>query len=117
MDGNLPLIEDSWAPESCTLPTAARPLRVAEFDALFAASVRTVERTATNSLRLALVADPQVAATAAGLVTRETACCSFFTFTLTATGGALVLDVTVDGVHEAVLDALEASARAGAGAR
>jgi hypothetical protein len=28
-------IPDDWAPDACTLPTAERPLRVAEFDDLF----------------------------------------------------------------------------------
>ena len=29
-----------WAPEACSLPTAERPLRVAEFDELFTAVLR-----------------------------------------------------------------------------
>jgi hypothetical protein len=36
---------------------------------------------------------------------RETGCCSFFTFTLTAANGRLELDVETD--HEDVLDAIE----------
>jgi hypothetical protein len=39
-------------------------------------------------------------------MTRETACCGFFTFTLTATEKALSLEVTVPEAHTAVLDAL-----------
>jgi hypothetical protein len=31
-------------PAACTLPTAARPLRLAEFDALFATALRRQER-------------------------------------------------------------------------
>ncbi|MEV6153769.1 hypothetical protein AB0L53_25835 [Nonomuraea sp. NPDC052129] len=31
-----------WVPSECTLPTAEQPLRVAEFDALFAEVVRAV---------------------------------------------------------------------------
>ena len=42
----------------------------------------------------------------AGLAAAETECCSFFTFALTATGGALSLDVTVPAAHTAILDAL-----------
>jgi hypothetical protein len=41
-------------------------------------------------------------------VARETACCSFFTFTLTATGGALELAVAVPDSHVEVLDGLAA---------
>ena len=33
-------IPDDWAPDACTLPTAERPLRVAEFDDLFTFVVR-----------------------------------------------------------------------------
>lgn len=34
----------TWVPQSCTLPTVEQPLRVAEFDALFATAVRSAER-------------------------------------------------------------------------
>lgn len=94
-----------WVPESCALPTAERPLRVAEFDDLFAAAVRGVDR-AAGGLRLTLTPTPEVAAAAAGLAARETACCSFFTFTLTASAGALELGIAVTDGHGAVLDAL-----------
>jgi hypothetical protein len=95
----------TWVPPACTLPTAERPLRVAEFDALFARSVRGHARPARRRLTLTLEPTPEVAATAAGLVMRETGCCSFFTFTLTAANGRLELDVEAD--HEDVLDAIE----------
>lgn len=35
---------EPWAPHACTLPTEERPLRVAEFDALFAEAVKNVRR-------------------------------------------------------------------------
>lgn len=105
---DLPIADDgpSWAPAACTLPTAERPTRQAEFDALFADGVRHVERRGPTALRLTLRPTPDVAAHAAGLAMRETRCCSFFTFTLVATGGALDLDVTTPAEHAAVLDAL-----------
>jgi hypothetical protein len=106
-----------WAPQACTLPTAERPLRAAEFDGLFGEAVTGVERVGPGRLRLALRASPQVAGRAAELVTAETACCSFFTFTLTATGGRLVLDVDVPAAYIDVLDALAARAVAVTGAR
>ncbi|MPZ83278.1 MAG: hypothetical protein GEV28_23945 [Actinophytocola sp.] len=96
-----------WVPQACTLPTAERPLRVAEFDGLFASAVRGVDRVA-GGLRLALTPTPEVAATVAGLAARETGCCSFFTFTLTATAGALELGIAVTDGHDDVLDALAA---------
>jgi hypothetical protein len=100
----------TWVPPSCTLPTADRPLRVAEFDDLLDRAVTGAERPAPERLTLRLEPTPEVAATTAGLAARETACCSFFTFALTATAGELTLDVTVPPAHVAVLDALEGRA-------
>ena len=56
--------------------------------------------------RFELTPDPAVAARTADLFTRETQCCSFFTFTLTATGGSLTLDVQVPSSQVSVLAAL-----------
>lgn len=106
MSGSELELAESWAPRSCTLPTAEQPLRVAEFDELFSRFVRRVERVEPGRVRLELEPAAEVAARAADLVVRETACCSFFTFTLTATGGALVLEISVPGGQVAVLDAL-----------
>ncbi|GAA0793635.1 hypothetical protein GCM10009524_00840 [Spirilliplanes yamanashiensis] len=98
-------------PEACTLPTADRPLRLAEFDDLFATALRAQRRMAPTRLRWHL--DP-AAETTAG---RETACCSFFTFTFAAPGtqgaGALHLDVQVPAAHVDVLDALAERAATG----
>jgi hypothetical protein len=98
--------QDSWTPQACTLPTSERPLRAAAFADLFSETVLGVERVEPTRLRLALRPSPPVAGRAAELVTAETACCSFFTFTLTATGGRLVLDIAVPAAHVEVLDAL-----------
>jgi hypothetical protein len=100
-------------PDACTLPTVDRPLRLAEFDDLFATSVRSVNRLEPARLRLDLEPDASVAARAADLVVRETGCCSFFTFTLTATGGEVRLDVTVPPEQVDVLGALAIRAAAG----
>ncbi|MGW4408499.1 hypothetical protein ACWEJ6_31000 [Nonomuraea sp. NPDC004702] len=115
MTADLPL-SPGWTPSACTLPTAGRPLRVAEFDELFARSVRSVRRPAPDRLELDLAPDGPgadasgVAARAAGLAVRENACCSFFTFTLTIGGGGLTLAATVPPWHTGVLDALQARA-------
>ncbi|MGB3439424.1 MAG: hypothetical protein WBA97_11795 [Actinophytocola sp.] len=98
-----------WVPPSCTLPTADRPLRVAEFDGLFATAVR-MDRPAPGELRFAFPASPETAGIAATLAARETECCSFFTFTLTVAAGELTLAVSVDERHVEVLDALAARA-------
>lgn len=99
-------IDVNQAPEACTLPTVERPLRVAEFDRLFARAAADVERIGPRSARITLPPDPQTAAEAAHLVVRETECCSFFTFSLTATGGRLHLDVDVPESQTSVLDAV-----------
>ncbi|WP_062357775.1 hypothetical protein [Herbidospora yilanensis] len=101
-----------WAPSACTLPTAERPLRVAEFDALFAETLQAVRRKSATRLRLELVSAPEHAARAAELAARETGCCSFFTFTVTVAGGGLALEVAVPAEHTSVLEALRARAEA-----
>ena len=105
-----PTPPESWVPQACGLPTAEQPLRRAEFDALFASAVRRVDRPEPTRLRVELEPTPDVAATTAGLAARETGCCSFFTFTLTATAGQLALEVAVTAAHIEVLDALAARA-------
>ncbi|MEU7852797.1 hypothetical protein [Nonomuraea sp. NPDC049141] len=104
--------DQEWVPSACTLPTAEQPLRVAEFDALFADAVQAVVRLDRTRLRLALVFSPELAARAAELSARENGCCSFFTFTLTIAHGGMTLEVAVPPEQVAVLDALQA--RAGA---
>lgn len=103
----------TWVPKACTLPTAEQPLRLAEFEDLFAA-VRAVTEDEQGAVSLDLDPVPATAARAAELVARETACCSFFTFALIATGGSLRLDVSVPPAHRDVLAALAGRARAGA---
>lgn len=83
------------APAECALPTAERPLRVAEFDALFAAALRGVERLGPTRLRLTLDGAAPVEESARDLAARETGCCSFFAFAFTATPGGLAMDVEV----------------------
>lgn len=103
-------LRGSWKPPSCALPTAEQPLRVAEFDRFFTGAVRATDRPSPAQLTLELDSTAQVASQAAGLAARETACCSFFTFTLVATGGALRLEVSVPADYVEVLDALAARA-------
>jgi hypothetical protein len=93
----------TWVPDACTLPTAERPFRVAEFDQLFAEHLRSTDRVDAQTAVLTL--DPAARAAATDLIARESECCSFFTFTLT---GALQLRITVPPPHTAVLDALTA---------
>ncbi len=88
------------------MPTAEQPLRLNEIDELFGTVVRSVQRVDDLRLRLQLQPDPVVAARTADLIVRESACCSFFTFTLTATEGRLALEVAVPPAHVDVLDGM-----------
>ena len=101
----------TWVADACTLPTAERPLRVAEFDALFAVAVRPVERVSPTVLRIHLPGGEATAAAAEELAARESACCSFFTFTVTGDEKAAVtLDIEVPPRHADVLASLVAQA-------
>jgi hypothetical protein len=105
-----------WVPvDACTLPTAQRPLRVAEFGDLFATAVRGVERPAPQWLRLRLA--PAAEASARELTARESACCAFFDFRFSPAADELLLDVRVPAARTDVLDGLarQAAAHGGAG--
>lgn len=111
----MPVIDATWVPDACTLPTVEQPLRAKEFSDLFRDATTAVERIDEGRARLVLRPEPPVAARAADLAVRETQCCSFFRFTLTATGGGLTLDITAPPGQVAVLDALVDRARTAAG--
>ncbi len=96
---------DDWAPDACTLPTAERPLRGAEFDQLFAHAL-TMQRPEPTRLNLVLPRDAE--ATARDLAARESACCSLFTFEFEAAGDDVVMHVGVPPQQVEVLDAIEA---------
>jgi hypothetical protein len=105
---------DTWAPQACTLSQAERPVRQAEFRALFAAALRGVDR--VDALHLRLILDPAFERLTRDLTEREVACCSFFIFTLAQSGDDLWLDIQVPTSQAAVLAAfttqVEASRRA-----
>jgi hypothetical protein len=100
----------AWIPEACTLPTAERPLRRAEFDEVFARAV-SIERTTPSHARVQLVGRAGLAEQVADLAARENACCAFFTFTVTPLpSGDVTFDVEVPAGHIDVLNALVARA-------
>jgi hypothetical protein len=101
----------TWAPvDACTLPTAEQPLRVAEFDALFATALRGMERREPGWLRLHL--DGSAEGDARELTARESSCCSFFDFRIGTTEGGVTLDVRVPDARTDVLDGLARRAEA-----
>ncbi|GAA1630550.1 hypothetical protein [Actinoplanes couchii] len=93
--------ELGWAPETCTLPTASKPLRVAEFDDLLTSGLLSWQRLSSTALTWQF--SPSAMPAARDLTTRESACCTFFTFTFHGPR----LTVTVPGAQTGVLDALE----------
>ncbi|GAA4903862.1 hypothetical protein LX16_3769 [Stackebrandtia albiflava] len=100
-----------WTPEACTLPTAARPLRHAEFGALFATALRDV--TAVSPTRLRMRFDATAGTEITRLTEAESACCSFFAFTIgKPTNGLITVDVDVPQSRADGLDGLAAHARA-----
>jgi hypothetical protein len=105
--------ELAWVPESCTLPTAQRPLRLAEFEDLLT-MVYAVERVSATRLRLELRGPETLQPWAGDLAARESSCCSFFAFTITAIEpGRIIFQVDVDEPHVSVLDGLTSRATAG----
>ncbi|WP_327412063.1 hypothetical protein [Streptomyces sp. NBC_01233] len=97
------------------MPTEERPLRVAEWDALLSERLISLSRPEPLRLRLDLTGGPCAEERVRDLVARESRCCSFFTFTTTPGKGLVRLDISVDQLHEAVLDALAARTTAGSG--
>jgi hypothetical protein len=107
-----PVSDLTFAPTACTLPTAERPLRASEFAELLGTQVRAVHHLSDQHVRFDLSPEPEVAGRTADLFTRESQCCSFFTFTLTATGGGLTLAVQVPSSQVRVLSAVAGMAKA-----
>jgi len=77
----MPFTRDVPPVDACTLPTVARPLRIAELDALFATALHRLERIDARHLRLTLTGEGGLEETARDLAARESQCCSFVTFT------------------------------------
>lgn len=109
------LLADDWVPASCTLPTVEQPLRRKEFDEFFAEDVLSIRQISPLEVHFELRAEPEVAARAASLATKETGCCSFLRFDLTMTDGKVGMGVATESPHETVLAALVARAEAKGG--
>ena len=91
----------------CTLPTAERPLRLAEFDDLFATALRSIERPDDTHARLVLAGAEGLAKRTQRLADAEMSCCSFFAFTVTSLDERQVaFDVEVPAAYAGVLAGL-----------
>lgn len=103
--------DQAGVPQGCTLPAAERPARAAEFDELFATALRGQQRLARTVLRWQV--DPAAESAFRDLASRETGCCSFFTFTFTKAEDAVLVDVAVPPASADALDMLAERAAAG----
>ncbi len=94
-------------PIACDMTTApdTPDERVAEYQALFGATLVARERTDTG-IRFRLRAAPGVADHVRDLAAREKACCAFFDFTITETADEVIWDSTVidDPIARQILD-------------
>lgn len=105
------MADGNWAPDECTLPTARRPLRVAEFGELFATSLRAIERLDSSNLRLVLADASRTELER--LIAAETECCSFFRFSSQPLDDGLIdVTVTVPDDRSDVLDGVARQAQA-----
>lgn len=91
--------------EACTLPSVQRPLRLAEFDELFASSARSVVR-GDLEVQIRLTGGDGLLESARDLAERETACCSFFTFLLDGADDDFLMSISVPPERREILDAL-----------
>jgi hypothetical protein len=97
-------------------------MRIAEFDDLFAASLRDIQDPGWSDakVRLVLGGDAVLPERVQRLVDAETSCCSFFTFTLTplelgdsnVTETMVALDIDVPAARADALAAFVSRARA-----
>ncbi|GAA4691944.1 hypothetical protein [Nocardioides conyzicola] len=102
-------MEELMTIAACTLPTSERPLRLAEFDALFASSARSVSR-GDLVVRIHLTGQKGLLESVRDLAEQETACCSFFTFLLEGQDDDVTMSISVPPERRDVLDALAARA-------
>ena len=91
--------------DACTLPTAQRPLRRAEFDSLFSDNVRHIEWEG-DLVRMHLGGPAGLVERVSDLTERETACCSFFTFATEGGDDDLVLEISVPPERRDILAGL-----------
>ncbi len=81
-------------------------MRAAEFDDLFATAGSGFDRPTETHLRLYLRGQQDLEQRVRDLASRESDCCSFFTFAVSVSQTQVTLDVRVDVAHTAVLDSL-----------
>jgi hypothetical protein len=111
-----------WIVEDfCTLPVAAQPFRLMEFEELFRSQTRPPRRIDAHRVEFTFANANDLYAHVSDLVARESACCSFFEFTINEDASAdqdhLVLRIGVPANRDEVLEALTERAHAAIGER
>jgi hypothetical protein len=109
-----------WIVEDfCTLPVSAQPFRLMEFDELFRGQIRPPRRIDAHRVEFTFANANDLYAHVSDLVARETACCSFFEFTINRDAPAdqdhLMLRIGVPASRDEVLEALTERALAAFG--
>jgi hypothetical protein len=96
----------------CTLPTAAQPMRLQQFDELFRRQIAPPRWIGQHRVELAFPNIEGLYAELSDLVARESECCSFFEFVIdqhpsqTVNEDQLVLHIGVPASRDEVLQAL-----------
>lgn len=98
-------MDELMTTDACTMPTTDRPLRLAEFDALFAEAVRSVAYEG-NLVRLHLSGPAGLRDRVRDLAERETACCSFFSFVIDGEPDDLMLEISAPPEQRNILKGL-----------
>lgn len=93
-------------PDSCTLPSQQRPLRLAEFGALLTQAI-AVERGDQRNLHFFFDDSDGLDARIRDLAHREANCCSFFEFHVAHKKDQVMLGITVPHQHTGILDSLQ----------
>jgi len=95
------------APRACTLPTEDQPIRLAEFESLFAERLERVAWSDDRTAVFHLTGGHDVAALVRDLAERESSCCSFFTFEVVQSASSVVtMRVGVPRRYRTVLRAM-----------
>jgi hypothetical protein len=93
--------------DSCTLPAAAQPSRLSEFDELFRRQSSPPRRINPRQVEFTFAGADGLYAQVTDLVARESACCSFFEFAIEeGDQDHLMLRVGVPASRTDVLEAL-----------